>query len=57
MPTRPGADGRRLSREAGPVPRNRERESSGLLEDELLDVYAAIVIAVPVAYLVKSLWL
>lgn len=29
---------------------------SRLLESELLDLYAAIVIAVPVAFFIKSLW-
>jgi hypothetical protein len=31
-------------------------DAPGLLDDELLDLYAAILIVVPVALFLKSLW-
>lgn len=34
----------------------RNQYISRLLESELLDLYAAILIAVPVAFFIKSLW-
>lgn len=33
-----------------------DREPSKLLEGELLDLYGAMLIVVPVAFLFKSLW-
>lgn len=34
-----------------------EPSHKGLLEDELLDLYSAILIVIPLLLLVKSLWL
>lgn len=34
-----------------------ERGRKGLLEDELLDLYSALLIVIPLLLLVKSLWL
>jgi hypothetical protein len=37
-------------------PRSAPHEAPGLLDDELLDLYAAILIVVPFALFLKSLW-
>jgi hypothetical protein len=36
---------------------NQRQEPAGLLDGELLDLYGAILIVVPVALFLKSLWM
>lgn len=36
---------------------DRRMEGGGPLDDELLDLYGAILIVVPLAFVLKSLWL
>jgi len=38
------------------IPAKASPESRTLLEGELLDLYAAILIVVPLAFFLKSLW-
>ena len=44
------------SRTAAIAPAHDDREPSKLLEGELLDLYGAMLIVVPVAFFFKSLW-
>jgi hypothetical protein len=55
MPT--GRRGNGADTKSQPVAsRDAPHETPGLLDDELLDLYAAILIAVPLALFLKSLW-
>jgi len=55
MPARVRGDGAGVGPKAGPALPD-EARNAGLLEGELLDLYAAILIAVPVALFLRSLW-
>jgi hypothetical protein len=55
MPTRPQAERTVADGKSHPVPPHDE-PNAGLLEGELLDLYAAILIVVPLALFLKSLW-
>jgi len=51
------AEGAGVDKKAHPVaPRDMPHDTPGPLDDELLDLYAAILIVVPVALFLKSLW-
>jgi hypothetical protein len=55
MPARPRAD--RTGAQARPLPvAPHDEPKSSLLESELLDLYGAILIVVPLALFLKSLW-
>ena len=55
MPARPRAD--RASAETRPHPvAHGDAPNAGLFEGELLDLYGAILIVVPLALFLKSLW-
>jgi hypothetical protein len=56
MPAGAGAD--RVGAEGRPQPVKRldDARNPGLLEGELLDLYGAILIVVPLALFLKSLW-
>ena len=53
LPARGRGDG--VSPKASPAIPD-EARNAGLLEGELLDLYAAILIAVPLALFLRSLW-
>lgn len=55
MPARARGDGTGADPKASPAIPD-EARNAGLLEGELLDLYAAILIAVPVALFLRSLW-
>ena len=55
MPARARGDGTDAATKANPVLPD-EARNAGLLEGELLDLYAAILIVVPLALFLKSLW-
>ncbi len=57
VPTAARSKPGRLASRSTPEKAVHERPNAGLLEDELLDLYAAILIAVPVAFFLKWLWL
>jgi hypothetical protein len=57
MPTGRRGDGAGAEKKAHPVmPHDAPHDTPGLLDDELLDLYAAILIVVPLALFLKSLW-
>ena len=57
MPTGPRGDGEDADKKGQPVtPHDAPHDTPGLLDDELLDLYAAILVAVPLALFLKSLW-
>ncbi len=55
MPTGRSVDATAAEKKA-PVASHASYDTPGLLDDELLDLYAAILIVVPVALFLKSLW-
>lgn len=56
MPSRPHADRAGTDARPQPVMPHDEGKNAGLLEGELLDLYGAILIVVPLALFLKSLW-
>jgi len=55
LPARARRDGTGTGTKATPTLPD-EARNAGLLEGELLDLYAAILIAVPLAWFLRSLW-
>ena len=55
MPARARGDDAGAGPKASPAIPD-EARNAGLLEGELLDLYAAILIAVPLAWFLRSLW-
>jgi hypothetical protein len=55
MPARARGDDAGVDPKASPALPD-EARNAGLLEGELLDLYAAILIAVPLALFLRSLW-
>ena len=55
MRARPRADGAGAETRPRPVV-SHDEPNAGLLEGELLDLYAAILIVVPLALFLRSLW-
>ena len=55
MPARARGDGTGADTKVRPALPD-EARNAGLLEGELLDLYAAILIAVPIAWFLRSLW-
>jgi hypothetical protein len=55
MPARARGDGAGVGPKAEPTLPD-EARNAGLLEGELLDLYVAILIAVPLALFLRSLW-
>ena len=58
MPTGRRGDGAGADTKSGNPDQHHSapHEAPGLLDDELLDLYAAILIVVPLALFLKSLW-
>jgi len=50
-------ENRRVSEASARTAASDNREGSNLLEGELLDLYGALLIVVPIALFLKSLWL
>jgi len=55
VPARPRADRADVDTKIRPVTHH-DAPNGGLLEGELLDLYGAILIVVPLALFLKSLW-
>jgi len=55
VPARPRADRTSTEARSHPVIHD-DKPNAGPLEGELLDIYGAILIAIPLALFLKSLW-